>query len=107
MTQYPHFPIEMSCIKLHLPFPSSETGLSGRVSPGDAGVTVGELFPALPVTCRVAGANLLISLPAFIWLAGRGFEDETGSVCVCVCSAEHHGVLPHAGAETRSPRGWE
>ena len=47
------------------------------------------------------GESFNLFLFAFIYLDCKGFEDEMG--CVCMYSAEHNRVLPHAGTDTLSP----
>lgn len=47
------------------------------------------------------GESFNLFLFAFIYLDRTGFEDETG--CVCMYSAEHDGVLLHAGTKALSP----
>ena len=47
------------------------------------------------------GKSFNLFLFAFIYLDRKGFEDETGSVCMY--SAEHNRVLLHAGTNVLSP----
>lgn len=51
------------------------------------------------------GESFNLFLFAFISLVHKGFEDETG--CVCVYSAEHNRVLLHAGTNVLSPTSTE
>lgn len=48
----------------------------------------------------VWGESFNLFLLAFIYLDGKGFEDETG--CVCAYSVEHNRVLLHAGNDILS-----